>query len=829
MAQISYFEEIVAKFNFAYENFRTAALEALNRVFCPQVKMISWTRRTVLGFLNIVKDYTPETLSLASLKAAISRSALEYRPHHLAYVFLLLVKDEYCADDAEEFREVLVVLETRKLPYKIVFRMDVNSFRDLAFLVFNKKYYFYVIKTKSLSLKLLFRRVLINSVWKYNYYFNQSCLDKFLDYLDEAAGHALADPSEITVSLFFDVMDLINRKAEEGLISKDWRRCAVFGLFYLYRFCIRHEGFILPEQPLMDLDVIFKNKTVYFFNESYVCRENIVDVYLRKRKSALLQNIEISNPVVRSVYVVFLQSGRIDENEFYIGNRIFVSSLGKHLDTIGVTENWNGSILLEQIRYCLDLYKSNTNAKKRVTAFVKKFYLFLDEQSGGEFFRNTPYLSYNLFVSPQFVSLIEQGFEFKVWSPYDTVDGGKKIVFIVKDFHKKSRRICKDDYISVDLSMIRNSFYRSMAWKFIMSEPKRLIDASCRVILKCFLMELYEIKRQKGWITADLYLFSIYDALAIQTYLKKKYKNELSYQNSVSIVRVFLRWADGTDEMIVNDYVFNILKDKYVNPGPTNTRIVKDEEFTAIYSWLLEKAKDDTRYAQAFILMNLCVLTPIRISHACSLHQEELIFDDKLNSYVVHSNSKGTRGNISDIVLGEKANLFIKKAIAICGQVGSGCNQDVLRGQVFLHCRNGRYTVWSPRMFYCILGQACDACSIPRITAKNLRATYMTRAYLEACDSGELNEQILKIFSYHRRSGTTIENYVNHDEALAALTDSLNRGGDWQKANYQDDRRALEVTIADYQTLLGRTDDPEERMIITRDMMFLQQKLDSIQ
>lgn len=828
MAATHKIEELVANCKFAYENFRTTALEALKRVFGSDAEMDKYKCQVAKGFLFVVKDFTPETLSLASLKAAISRSALEYRLHHLAYVFLLLVKDEYCADDAEEFREIIGPLESLRQPYKVVFRKDVYTFRDLAFYKPRKKYYFVVIKAQSESLKAFFRRVMINFEWNYRYFISQSDVDHFIDYLDEAAGYTLREPSEITVNLFFKIMDLLNRKAKDGILSQDGRKYAIYGLFFLYRYCIKHEKVIFPEQPLMDLNIFFSKETVEFFNYRYSSRENTVEVYLRGREAAMLQDIDISNPAVRSIYIDFLQSQRVDKDEFRYGHRIFVDSLGKHIDTIGLTENWDGTILIEQIRFYLELYGSKSDMKRPAMAFIKNFYLFVNEQSSGEFFRSTPNISYRLFVSWSFVPFIEQGYDFKVWGPYENFDCGEKIVFIVKDFNIRSRRFRKDDFISVDFSPIRNPLYRSLAWKAVTSEPRRLINASFRFVLKLFLIELHNLKCQEGWITPDLRMFSIFDAFAIKIYIENRIGTDNSYTSSIMVIRGFLRWADNANEMHVNDSVFDLFKTTG-NSGPTNTRIVNDEEFTTISEWLLEKAKEDIRYAQALVLLNISILTPLRISHSCSLRFEELVFDDKLNSYVVHSNSKGTRGNVCNIVLGEKANLFIKKAIAISGQVGPGCSQEDLREQVFLLCRNGRYSVWRPRLFYQILIRACEACSIPRMSAKNLRATYMTRAFLEASERGELSKEVLKYLSFHRSLGTTIEHYVNHDEALAALTESINRGGDWQKTNFQDDRKALETTIADYKALLDRTDDPEEKVIIKRDMMALQQKLDSIQ
>jgi len=189
---------------------------------------------------------------------------------------------------------------------------------------------------------------------------------------------------------------------------------------------------------------------------------------------------------------------------------------------------------------------------------------------------------------------------------------------------------------------------------------------------------------------------------------------------------------------------------------------------------------------------------------------------------------KGTHGNIGEIVLGEKANLFIKKAIAVSEQTGLDCTQEDLRGQLFLYCENGKYSVWTPKKFGKFLKDACDACNLPAYNSKNIRATYMTRAYIEACESGVVNDWLLKLHSYHKSNGTTIEHYVNHDEALAALTDSLKRGNDWQKTIYPDEKKALQNTLEDYQTILDNINDVEQKVIITNEMKAIKNKLNSM-
>lgn len=828
MAQIANKAEFRAQFEFADTTFRTGAWLALKAVYGPYKGWDKMARLDARNFLAAVKDFTPETLSLGSLKSALLRFNSEPRLHRVAFFFLSQVKDSYCAEDAAEFHELIAPLEESGKSYRILFNKDVHSFRDVAFNRYYKDRNFHIVRTRSAVMKSIYRRLLMNTRWAYAGKPTQERFDGIFALIDEAADHPLKSPSELSVSLFFNIMDILNRRFANGMITADERRIAISDIFQVYRYCIRYEGNILPDLPLIDLRILFSGESVKFFVSEYVSREHTF-VFNRRGKSRIgrLVSVDIDNPVVRSSYGYLLRSGRVAQEEFCACKDTLAKSLGEHVNTIGRSEQWDESILMGQVNYYREYYKDK---KQRTCAmsFVKALYISIDEQTNGDFFRNTQTVTYGLLITHRFVRYCDEGFEFRVWSQYDDVADGKKMVFIVRDFNRLMKKYLKEDYIAVDFSMIHNPFYRSLAWKSITSKPGRLYRVSFAYTLRHLLPMLALLKHQKGWITPEFQEFSLYDAIATRAFFENKSDSDLTYNNYMMNVRDFLRWANASGEIAVDEVVYEMLTNKKLSTGPTNTPVLTDEDFTTLSAWFFEKSKDDPLYSQAFILMNICAVTPIRIGHACSLLHRELVFDDKLNSYIVLSTSKGTRGNIGEIVLGEKANLFIKKAIVVSEKTGLDCTQEDLREQLFLYCEKGKYAVWTPKKFGKFLKDACEACNLPAYNSKNIRATYMTRAYIEACESGVVNDWLLKLHSYHRNNGTTIEHYVNHDEALAALTDSLKRGNDWQKTIYPDERKALQDTLEDYQTILDNIDDVEQKSIITNEMKAIQDRLNAL-
>lgn len=828
MAQIPNKAEFRAQFDFSDTTFRTGAWLALKAAYGPYNRWDKMARIDAKKFLSAVKGFAPKTLSLGSLKSALLSFKSEPRLHRVAFFFLSQIKNSYCAEDAAEFRELIGPLEESGKSYRILFNKDVHSFRDVAYNKYYKDRNFHVIRTHSAAMKPIYRRLLMNTRWAYAGKPTQERFDAIFALIDEAAGRPLKNPFDLSVGLFFDIMDLLNRKFIDRTITAEERRIAISDIFQVYRYCIRHERNIQPDLPLTDLTILLTGESVKFFVSEYVSRERTF-VFNRRGKPKIgrLVTVDIDNPAVRSSYGYLLRSGKVAQDEFCACKDTLAESLGEHVNTIGRGEQWDESILMEQVDFYRELYKDK---KQRTCAMslIKTLYISIDEQTDGEFFRNTQTITYGLLITHRFVRYCDEGFEFRVWSQYDDVSEGKKMVFIVRDFNRLMKKYLKEDYIAVDFSMIHNPLYRSLAWKSITSKPGRLYRVSFAYTLRHLLPMLALLKHQKDWITPEFREFSLYDAIATRAFFENKSDSDLTYNNYMMNVRDFLRWANVSGEIAVDEVVYEMLTNKKISTGPTNTPVLTDEDFTTLSAWFFEKSKDDPRYSQAFILMNICAVTPIRIGHACSLLHKELVFDDKLNSYIVLSTSKGTRGNIGEIVLGEKANLFIKKAIAVSERTGIGCTQEDLREQLFLYCENGKYSVWTPKKFGKFLKDACAVCNLPAYNSKNIRATYMTHAYIEACESGVVNDWLLKLHSYHRNNGTTIEHYVNHDEALAALTDSLKRGNDWQKTIYPDERKALHDTLEDYQTILDHIDDIEQKAIIKNEIQAIQNRLESL-
>ena len=814
---------------FRDKKMESCAILAIQDIYGPSQTWDKVARMHARKFARTVYDLTPESLSLASLKDALAGIDPKGALNRIAYRFLVRMQKDYRAPDAKAFREIMPVLKKKSRTYRILFSPDVASFEDVTFNAYYNRTDFYVIHAADRELKGLLRRFYMRQGFSTSNKPSQDSIDFLAALLEHGlAGKPIPEGKCIPVSCFFNALDRLAALQKEGRLDEDERKEAVGDLIRFFRYCIETERRIEAAAPFTDLSVFKREAMVRFCLYEYKSRETTF-VFRRRgqAKEPFPVTVDIENPVIRAAVGHTLLSGTVSYEEYLACRDTFADSLGDAEGAIRSYADWTEWTLFRQVDYYRKMYRGQ-KYRTYALSFVKAFYLSVNAQTNGEFFRRAKTLTYGLLVSKRFVNYCELGFEFRPYSDYEPVTEGKRVVFIVRGFNEKMKKYQKDDYIAIDLSSIRDDFYRSLAWRAITSKEGRLYRNQFPYTLRHLLGYLPLLKKKEGWWTPDPQVFSIYDALATAVFFERKAASPVMYNNWMQNVRDFLRWAEDTRRLRVDKTAFDLLNNMKTPTIQSNTPVVPPGELDTILTYFLQRAHEDTDHAQALILLNLTIITPLRIGHSCSLLQEELVRDEATDSIVVNSTGKTTFGEPVRLVLGRIAGQFIKKALAINAQVGLQCTQEELRENVFLYEYNGTYHVWTPKRFGRFLSEACEACGIPHYTSRNLRATYMTRAYIECCKEGFVNEYTLKLFSFHRRVGTTLEHYVNHCEAFMALRDALSRGKQWHETLYPDERQALRATIAEYDALIESEPSESRRAILIRQRDEYKNKLETL-
>ena len=783
-----------------------ATWQAVVRVYGKDWQETKAYRHEVSLFIKVVCSFTVSSLSLGSLKERLVLVPSHCRLHSVAFWLLANLRDSYQADDAAAFRELLPLWLRRQKAHSIMFDDAVKSFWDLAFCQYYEHGFFCVIRASEPFLVPIFRRYVNENEWKCSDKPTQKSFDQFFVFVEQRVVHrGITTVQGFDQSLLFDLIDsaVDYREAREDLIRETVR---------FFRFGINRLGFCLTNSagPLTTSKVLMNPKTVTFFLCEYVDRQHTVEFHSRHASQQyFLVTLNLENEYLNYMYGSLLTSGTVSRDEYNACSKTLESSLGEFVGIDGRLDNtFSEGSLLAQMDFYRELY-SDSKRRTEAIAFVKAFYIMIDAVMNGAFFRSAKTITYGLLTTRRFVSYFDEGYVFREYNPYDSVTSGDRIVFILHGFNRQSRSLLKEDYVSIDYSCVKNPFYKSLAWRITTSTRVRLIRRTLPCTLRLLLNKLLFFKSSAGYPTPALDVFSVWDAIFIADFLTGLSENEHTYNSYILNIRDFLRWAKASNSMKVDDACFLVLRNKRRTSLPTNRPILSDDEIATLTKYFVERGKVDTLYNQVLILFHLCILTPIRIGHACSIVKDELVYNAKLGSYILTSNSKSTGGGIGEIVLGGKADELIRKALRISESVGLSCPQEDLRKQVFLYCQDGAYSVFTSTKFSQLLAEACNACGLPHYTSRNLRATYMTKAYVEASESGHVDDFLLKLFSYHKNSGTTLENYVNHAEALAAVTDYLKRGGDWSKTIYPDEAAALRDVIAEYNELISESEDDE--------------------
>ena len=827
-------EEILhQQYPFAYQHYDEAAWSVM--IDCWG-KPVQWGREHIhiaRCFLSILSTLTPETLSFSIIKQKI----MEYEGRQgllsILFFFLVKIKEEYNAEDATMFHRLIDYLEKAGRTYYVLFNKDVNSFDDIAYIRGGRLIHVYVVRCNHSFFKSVIRSVMMETNWGFDGYPNQTRIDNLCGLVNSVLQNyrKVLRIADVDFELMFKLIDEANRKHKQSELSYKYRTLLIKDIIHIFRFLVRLR-IMGPYGPILDPNILFIKPTVEFFVSEYVSLDKtfVFPHWMYGKKQNALITLDIPNIYLREAYGRFLGSGKECRVGYAMCRNTLVESLGEFAKNVGSPGHpFNEEVLFRQIKFYVNLFAGNRHRSEAIT-FVKMFFLSIDKQSNGEFFRKSNCLTYKLLTSRHFETYFEEGYTFRRYSPYDNIIDGEKIIFFISGLDQFRKNYRSEDYIAIDYSCIKNDFYRSIAWQATTSKIGRLYRKSFSYMLREVLPFLLNIKSTQCYPTPSLDVISAWDTLFIAQYYEKKHPASITYNHNVREVRDFLRWCSATKSLMVDSGAELSLKGKKNKSRPTNTPIVPDEHLTLLTDYFIKYARKDSRYGLALILMHLIRITPLRISDVCQLSIDKLYFDDINGTYVSVSSRKSTNGDKSEIVFGAKANEFIRKALSIHDNLVNDCLQDDLKPYLFMYkTLYGAYTLFNSKTLGVLLSAACQDLGLPHYTTKNFRASYMTDAFIQASESGDVNDYLLKLFSYHKRTGTTIENYVNHDEALAILTEHLRRDGDWAKTIYPDEIAALKKVIDTYDMLLNSVEDITVKVKLTAERQYYEEKLKSIQ
>ncbi len=782
--------------------------------------------------LSIMSLLTVETLSLEVIKVQLTGNTHAFCcAHKVLFYCLARLKGVYHADDTYMFRNVICYLENAGRTYYVLWDKDVKSFDDIAFNSSTRGKTFYVVRVKNTMLKCFLREAMMHTSWTFAGEPNQRRFDDLAALLDNVAiSCPVYRMNDFNLHYFFEAIDEINRQFKNGQITTEIREFLVKDLIHLFRYATKVVR-LEPYGPIRDVKILDKKSTVRFFLEEYVSLDKTYRYphWQGGNFCDTLVSLDIENSYLRDAYGKLLESGRECRVGFGMCRHSLVESLGPFANSVGSPEHpFNEETFLSQMNFFIALYSGNPH-RSEALSFVKNFYLSIDAESGGAFFSRAKILTYKLVTSGRFEYYCEQGFVFRRYSPYDTDYQGDKYVLLVSGMDQYRKNHLKEDYLAFDFSFIENGFYRHIAWRAVTSSVRRIYRKSFYYMLRDVLPFLIKLKTSPGYPVPQLDVIAGWDALFVAEYFDRKYKVAITYNHNLREVRDFLKWASAEKFLVVNPGALLCLKGKKTKQHPTNTPVLADNEIAEITAYLAKKAKHNSIFGQVLIIMQLSLLTPLRVSHSCSLRLSELVYDENTKSYFVYSTSKTSHGKKHETALGRRASEFIIKALSFHRKIVKACPDENLIDHLFIYqSTKGMFTVLGSRAFDHYFKKACEAVGVPTYTARNLRATYMTKAYIAASANGYIDEFLLKLFAYHRRVGTTIENYVNHTEAFAALSEHIKRGNDWQKTVYPDEVAAIKDVIKTYNTLLEAVKDESAKAVLQKELDGYIEKLEEL-
>lgn len=767
-----------------------------------------------------------ENLSIKDLSMkAVIRAATPARAtgmHGIIYQFYRRIREFYRGCDVANFNIVMDALEDEGMSWKVLFEECVTDFNHVSYTKFYQETLFLPIPTTNNSLAVFLAKYLRWFDNKSGGQLTRERFERFVSIVDFAMKkQGITATHDIDGETFLTIIDEIHKRYEKVPSSKcpqyrqasDKRAHALTDAIEFFRFGYQ-ERIFKKTFPLEDTRVLDRRSLPIFLQgNEFTGRDSLFVAQFYDRAEPVFIYVNLKAPAMRDILQRILLSGKLHSIYFGTIRRTFEESLGGYEEAVKMTGFTEHSLHLQ-----MEFYKDRFADKHQRTgsiAALKQIYMEYDLMTNGSFFKNCKVFNYTLIANQRFVMYYREGYKFVHYSAYNKAKGLDKVVFITEGLNRYTKKQHFRDLISLNFTGIEDPEYREMALAFVQSTPQRLYHKSASSAIWKFFNVLAKGKAQPSWPFPNKRVFSLYDGMRTMEAFKSDIK--ATEHAAIFAIRDVLKWASQTGEMIVDEAALLILKSKN-SRMKTNTPFIPDQDIIAIADAFAKKGEENPIYKEALVIFTLACMTPLRISAICALRRSELVRNGNVDSYVINSTSKISGGRTVNTIIGKESSALLDDAAKLGWELSEGCPDESIRDYVFTYKDKSGYNVFSTRKFDKMLQKICKEFGITVWTSKNLRSTYMTKAYIKASESGHLDEFMLKSLSYHKRLSTTLTHYVNQSEALARLTDSLERQSSWKQTIWPDELKALKDTISEYESLLAEAQTEEEKNILNAEL-----------
>lgn len=551
-------------------------------------------------------------------------------------------------------------------------------------------------------------------------------------------------------------------------ISKNECKMVTAMGFYLFRYVISSfpQYDIFPEKLLMR-EAIFGKELITFALQEYTGKEEVCLSRStgKKYSRVLILGLRFENPVIQRLYKEFFMDGFPDVRgkEFNLCHKDFEKSFGPYATSIHSVNDLSANIFWYQIKqYYLPLYRAKKAKLKRIAAIhhVIDFYRYITATADGcHIFDNSSNLSAIILRRKSFINYI---FEDRVFIPISECPEKPtmgKAVIVFKNCGDINTRICEDECVLIDFSLITSLEYREIAWRYVFRDYKSAASSGSGYIAKA-LEILYQRKLKTG---AELKVLKATEAREIRfTFIGSKL-SEKTLAASLNSIKRFFDWAknagyfDRIEPLALSFFRFKLT----VQPNINKVKAIPEEDANAILKYFADRASDSFNMKLCYCITQLLTTTQFRISQICQMDIRKISLTDNEKGGLIAGISKVNTDDKVKSVTSVETVRFLQAVIRESEELRENCYDKSIRYRLFLYKGSTGYNRFTDESYKEELSRACRVLNLRPWSPYNFRHMFAT--YSDDNDYRHGGDGTKAAFVMNHKSfKTTHDNYIDH-------------------------------------------------------------------
>lgn len=557
---------------------------------------------------------------------------------------------------------------------------------------------------------------------------------------------------------------------------------------FLLLLVVLIEQHCLNEQHLSDLERLLPmlHKVANTLGgstwDAIFCGKEISSLYIIPNKhqsgNFMFLHLNYENTYLRSELTTFLTTtGSHNQNlvQMSTGKR-FVNEFELSLGNLNTFNNFTGFTEItfwQQAKHFKTVCFKDTAELDISLRLLCCFYRFLVNQyPEHDFFANALHMSEAILFTKRIKTFLKEDYTIIPYGDIDLFPGNGKFVLILKGYQSESTRIKKNDFITLDISMVTNQFLQTeLLYYLTLSMPLCHLASICKdhYLSEAFVM-FEKIKAKPNYPNPSLAYYTRQEALLLMNFFNDKKLALDTRNNKIGVVRRFFLWEkEERHHMEFEDMFFDYLR-QYEQPSPKGGNAIPDDDLGTLSSFMAEKASEDPKANLAYAAFHIALETEFRISQILSLTVDCIEPSSKPNEYIVRSFHKTGHGEKTAFTITELTYRHLMRIIADTDLLRDNSTIQDLKDYIFLY--KGLFdsvTLMQSRQFRDYFQKCCIAVGIPAYNSKNIRDSHMTKSFEYILRHGK-SDLLMSKFSNHRRIDTTKNSYIEQrlDEMLEA-------------------------------------------------------------